>query len=383
VILLNPGPANTSAAVKQALLVDDICPREREFGNVMRRVCEGLVRLVDPGDEYAAVLFGGSGTAAVEAVIASAVPADGRLLVIDNGAYGARMAQIAEAYQLPHDVERFGVGGWIEIERIAQLLARLSHTGRPYTQLAVVHHETTTGMLNPVEAIGALCREHGVELIVDAMSSYAGIPISMDAMGADFLVSSANKCIQGMAGLSFVICRRQRVESMAVAPGRSLYLDLGEQHRYFERNNQMRFTPPVQLIYALAAAIEELEIEGGVAARHQRYQECWRALDHGMHGLGFRRLLPERQLSRILTSYIARPAPRQGFHDLPRQGREAGDLPARQHGQHQPWRHGPVHCCNAPNRGRDGARPTVPGLKRSLEAGLEVTEFRRCTSILG
>ena len=303
-ILLNPGPANTSATVKQALLVDDICPREREFGNVMRRVCEGLVRLVDPGDEYAAVLLGGSGTAAVEAAIASAVPADGRLLVIDNGAYGARMAQIAEAYQLPHDVEHFGVGGWIDIERVTQRLVQQSHTGRPYTQLAVVHHETTTGMLNPVEAIGALCREHGVELIVDAMSSYAGIPISMDAMGADFLVSSANKCIQGMAGLSFVICRRQRVESMAVAPGRSLYLDLGEQHRYFERNSQMRFTPPVQLIYALAAAIEELEVEGGVAGRHQRYLECWRALDHGMQGLGFRRLLPERQLSRILTSYI-------------------------------------------------------------------------------
>jgi 2-aminoethylphosphonate-pyruvate transaminase len=303
-ILLNPGPANTSSAVKQALLCDDICPREREFGDVMRMVCEGLVRLVDPGDEYTAVLFGGSGTAAVEAAIASAVPADGRLLVIDNGAYGARMVQIAEAYRLPHDVEVFGVGGWIDIERIAQRLVQQSLTGLPYTQLAVVHHETTTGMLNPVEAIGALCREHGVELIVDAMSSYAGIPFSMNGMGADFLVASANKCIQGMAGLSFVICRRRRVEAMTVAPGRSLYLDLGEQYRYFERCSQMRFTPPVQLIYALAAAIDELEVEGGVVARHLRYQECWRALDGGMQGLGFRRLLPEHQLSRILTSYI-------------------------------------------------------------------------------
>jgi 2-aminoethylphosphonate aminotransferase len=304
VILLNPGPANTSPAVKQALLCDDICPRETEFGKVMRGVCEGLVRLVDPGDEYAAVLLGGSGTAAVEASIASAVPADGQLLVIDNGAYGTRMVQIAEAYRLPHDVEHFGVGGWIDIERVTQRLVQQSHTGRPYTQLAVVHHETTTGMLNPVEAIGALCREHGVELIVDAMSSYAGIPISMNAMGADFLISSANKCVQGMAGLSFVICRRRRVESMTVAPGRSLYLDLGEQYRYFERNSQMRFTPPVQVVYALAAAIEELEAEGGVAARHQRYRECWQTLDRGMQGLGFRRLLPDHQLSRILTSYI-------------------------------------------------------------------------------
>ncbi len=309
-ILLNPGPANTTSAVKEALLCEDVCPREKVFGELMERVARGLARLVDPGDDSVpsggsrggdsvAVLLGGSGTAAVEAAIASAVPPGGRLLVIDNGAYGARMAQIAAAYQMPHDVERLGIGDWIDVERIDRRLAE-----RRYTQLAVVHHETTTGMLNPVAAIGARCREHGVELIVDAMSSYAGIPISMEAMGADFLVSSANKCIQGMAGLSFVICRRPRVAAMTSIPGRSLYLDLGEQYRFFEKSGQMRFTPPVQLLYALETAIEELAAEGGVAGRHRRYVECWQTLDGGMRELGFRRLLPDEQLSRILTSYL-------------------------------------------------------------------------------
>jgi len=265
----------------------------------MGRVALGLVRLVANDEDYAAVLLAGSGTAAVEAALASTVPADGRLLVLDNGAYGERLASIARAYLMPHDTITFGIGEWIDVERIAKRLEQ-----ERYTQLAVVHHETTTGMLNPIEALGTLCRERGVELIVDAMSSFAGIPISMAATSADFLISSANKCIQAMAGLSFVIARRDRLQSMTSIPGRSLYLDLGLQYRFFESHSQMRFTPPVQLLHALDTAIEELEAEGGVTARHRRYCECWRVLDAGMHDIGFRRLLPDEQLSHILTSYF-------------------------------------------------------------------------------
>ena len=313
-ILLNPGPANTTSTVKKALLCDDICPREPEFGEVMGRVAQGLARLVGDEREYAAVLLAGSGTAAVEAALASTVPQDGRLLVVDNGAYGARLASIAEAYLMPHDTISFPIGGWIDVDQIADRLAK-----ERYTPLAAVHHETTTGMLNPIEALGAICRDRGVELIVDAMSSYAGIPISMEAMSADLLVSSANKCIQAMAGLSFVIARRERLESMVSIPGRSLYLDLGLQYRFFETNSQMRFTPPVQVLHALERAIEELEAEGGVIARHQRYCECWRVLDGGMRDIGFRRLLPDEQLSHILTSYLE-PTHEgysfQRFHDL-------------------------------------------------------------------
>jgi 2-aminoethylphosphonate aminotransferase len=309
-ILLNPGPANTTDGVKQAMTRPDICPREREFGQTMLRVREGLTRVVHRGDAFTAVLFCGSGTAGVEAAVSSVVPPDGRLLVVDNGAYGARIAAMAAAYGIPHDVEAFGVGGYPDVERIA---ARLD--ARRYTHLAVIHHETSTGMLNPVEAICARCRARGVEAIVDAMSSYAGLPIELEQLGADYLVSSSNKCIQGMAGLSFVICRRRRLEALEPFPGRSLYLNLPLQHRFFDRSGQMRFTPPVQVVYALEQALAEYEAEGG-AARWERYRACFEALDGGVRGLGFRRLLPEEQLSRILTAYIEPDHPAYSFDAL-------------------------------------------------------------------
>jgi aspartate aminotransferase-like enzyme len=201
----------------------------------------------------------------------------------------------------------FGVGGYPDLERVEQALH-----ARPYTQLAVIHHETSTGILNPVAEIGALCRSAGVEMIVDAMSSYAGIPIDVEAMGADFLISSSNKCIQGMAGLGFVIARRARLEAMQPIPGRSFYLNLGQNHRYFEADRQMQFTPPVQIVYALEQALTEYFAEGG-DHRHARYVANWTALDGGMRALGFRRLLPDAILSRILTTYLEPDHPGYSF----------------------------------------------------------------------
>jgi 2-aminoethylphosphonate aminotransferase len=314
-ILLNPGPANTSEAVKRALTRPDICPREREFADVVSRVRDGVTRVVTNSPAYTAVLLGGSGTAAVEAAIASSVPADGRLLVIDNGSYGARIVQIAKAYGMRHDVESFGVGGVPDPARIGKRMAEARKAGDDYTQLAVVHHETSTGVLNPVEAIGALCREQGCEMIVDAMSSYAGIPIDIERMGATFLVSSSNKCIQGMAGLGFVICRRDRLDCMAPIAGRSFYLGLSGHHRFFEEQHQMQFTPPVQIVYALEQALSEYFAEGG-SARHARYVANWEALDGGMRSLGFRRLLPQAILSRILTAYLEPDHARYSFDDM-------------------------------------------------------------------
>ncbi len=297
-ILLNPGPANTTQTVKQAMTRPDICPREKEFGELMGSVRDGITRVVHAGDTYTSVLFTGSGTAAVEAAICSVIPEEGRLLVVENGSYGDRIAKMAAAYGIPHEVELFGVGGYPDPERIAARLDRES-----YTHLAIIHHETSTGMLNPVAEVGAICRQRGVSMIVDAMSSYAGLPIDIEAMGADYLTSSANKCIQGMAGLSFVICRKELLDALTPIPRRSLYLNLPLQHRYFDEHLQMRYTPPVQILYALAQAIEEFNAEGG-QARHQRYMSCWEVLDGGMRALGFKRLLPESQLSRILTAYI-------------------------------------------------------------------------------
>lgn len=312
-VLLNPGPANTTDTVKRAMTRPDICPREKEFGDVLRWVRDAVTRVVHDGDRYTSVLFGGSGTAAVEAAIASTVPNDGRLLVIDNGSYGARIAEIAAAYGIEHDVMKLAVGEYPEPSRVAAAL-----DAARYTQLAVIHHETSTGILNPVETIGALCKERGIEMLVDAMSSYAGIPIDIEAMGASYLISSSNKCIQGMAGLGFVICDRQKLDALQPIPGRSYYLNLPQQHRFFERSGQMQFTPPVQVVYALERALKEYFLEGG-DARHARYVANWEVLDSGMRELGFRRLLPDAILSRILTSYVEPDHPRYDFdrmHDL-------------------------------------------------------------------
>jgi 2-aminoethylphosphonate-pyruvate transaminase len=310
-ILLNPGPANTTEAVKQAMTRPDICPREAEFGAVLAKVRDQLTEVVTRNPAYTTVMFTGSGTAAVEAAIASAVPADGRLLVIDNGAYGARISAIAKAYGMAYDVENFGVGGYPDPEQITRRLR-----SQRYSQLAIVHHETSTGMLNPVPEIAAICRELGVESIVDAMSSYAGIPIDMEGWGIDFLCSSSNKCIQGMAGLGFVVCRRERLARMQQITGRSYYLSMAGQHRFLEQHGQMQFTPPVQIVYALERALLEFFNEGGAEARHRRYLENWSVLDSGMLGLGFRRLLPESVLSRILTAYIEPDHPQYSFDQL-------------------------------------------------------------------
>lgn len=309
-LLLNPGPANTTETVKRAMTKPDICPREREFGEVLARVRDGVTKVVHSGDRYTAVLLAGSGTAGVEAAVCSSVPPDGRLLVVENGAYGTRVAQIAAAYGIEHEVLSFGIGGYPDLERIEQALR-----ARRYTQLAVIHHETSTGILNPIAAIGALCRSAGVEMLVDAMSSYAGIPIDVEATGADFLISSSNKCIQGMAGLAFVIARRDRLERMKSVPGRSFYLNLGNNHRFFEKELQMQFTPPVQIVYALAQALDEYFAEGG-ERRHARYVANWAVLDGGMRELGFRRLLPEAILSRILTTYLEPDHPAYGFEAM-------------------------------------------------------------------
>jgi 2-aminoethylphosphonate aminotransferase len=243
----------------------------------------------------------------VEAAISSAVPVDGRLLIVDNGAYGARMAQIASAYGIAHDVVSFGVGGYPDLARIERELS-----ARRYTQLAVIHHETSTGVLNPVAEIAALCRKVDTEVIVDAMSSYAGVPIDVEQLGADFLMASSNKCIQGMAGLGFVICRRARLAAMRPIPGRSFYLSLAGNHGFLESQGQMQFTPPVQIVFALEQALTEYFAEGG-QARYRRYVSNWETLHGGMKALGFRGLLPEHILSRILTCYLEPDHPRYGF----------------------------------------------------------------------
>ena len=299
-VLLNPGPVTTTDTVKQALVVPDICPRESEFGELMARVSRRLVEVVHGGDEYVAVIFGGSGTASVEACISSVVPRDKGMLIVDNGAYGQRMIEIAQTYQIEVVPYRLPWGDYPDLAVIESLLRQ--HQGQ-VSHLAIVHHETTTGMLNPLEACTSLAHQCGAEIIVDAVSSYAGLPINIKELELDYLMSSANKCIQGMAGLSFVICRRQSLLQSAQVQPRSYYLNLYAQHRFFEAHHQTRFTPPVQVFYALDQALTEYfeETEQG---RHQRYVDSYNELVNGLRQLGFRFLLPPHQRSKLLTAVI-------------------------------------------------------------------------------
>jgi 2-aminoethylphosphonate aminotransferase len=309
-ILLNPGPGTTSQTVKAALVVPDICPRENEFGMLMDGIRKDLVRVVHGGDEYTAVLFTASGTGGVEAAITSAVPRGKKMLVVENGAYGTRMAEIAGNFGIETVRYRIPYGDYPDIDTIEELIRQ--HSG--LSHLAVVHHETTTGMLNPVEQIAEVAAKQGLDTIVNAISSFAGLPINAGRMNATYLVSTSNKCIQGMPGLAFVVCRKDALEKLT--PGlRSFYLDLPAQHRYFEEHLQTRFTPPVQVIYALRQALNEYftETEQG---RHQRYRENWNLLYNGMTGMGFRPLLDPRHESGILTAFCEPPDPSYSFNEM-------------------------------------------------------------------
>ncbi|OGL13015.1 MAG: hypothetical protein A3I17_06180 [Candidatus Rokubacteria bacterium RIFCSPLOWO2_02_FULL_72_37] len=296
-ILLNPGPANTTRSVREALVTPDLCHREPEFFRVMRSCRERLVRLAGGGAEWSAVLFAGSGTAAVEATIASAVPEGGTLLVADNGVYGDRMVRIARAHRIPVEVVAYDMFTPVAPADVDRLLA-----ARPdVTHVALIHHETTTGVLNPVEEIVRVAARHGRRVIVDAMSSLFGEPLDLGLPALDFVMASANKCLQGVPGVAFVLGRRSALEGLAGRPPRSVYLDVHNHWTLQERDNTP-FTPAVQVLHAMDQALVELEAET-VSRRIERYAENARVLRDGMTALGFEILVPEGARSRILTTF--------------------------------------------------------------------------------
>jgi len=297
-ILLNPGPATTTDTVKYAQVVPDICPREREFGALMASVSEQLTALAANSAEYVTVLFGGSGTAAVEAILSSVIGNNDYLCIIDNGAYGARMCEIGNIYHIP--MMRYSTDpiNGVDTEHLSAVLVKSS---RRITHLAVVHHETTTGVLNNIEAIGKLCAQKDIVLIVDAISSYGAIPINMPWQGIHYLAATANKNLQGMPGVSFVIAHRDSLKLTKSHPPRNLYLNLYKQNDYFESTSQMRFTPPVQSFYALRQALIETRQEG-IENRYNRYSACWEILVEGLTRLGLRMIVPPEHQSKLLTT---------------------------------------------------------------------------------
>jgi 2-aminoethylphosphonate-pyruvate transaminase len=210
------------------------------------------------------------------------------------------MCEIATVYGLNFLEFKSPPDDGIDLDALEQLI---QNSSRNISHLAIVHHETSTGLLNDIESVGAICRKHRIDMIVDAMSSYAAIPIGMNTMNISFLAASSNKNIQGMAGIAFVIANKSRLESITHIKPRNYYLDLSAQYKFFSQNHQMRFTPPVQTVYALKQAIDEL-LQEGVKGRYERYAKSWETLINGMNRLGLRYIVPEKLHSKIITSFL-------------------------------------------------------------------------------
>ncbi|MEH7331960.1 2-aminoethylphosphonate--pyruvate transaminase [Neobacillus drentensis] len=310
-ILLNPGPATTTDTVKFAQVVPDICPREEEFGEVMEIISTELTKLVADPTNYNAVLFGGSGTAAVESILSSVI-GDEAVLIINNGSYGKRMCQIAEVYRMNYLEYKSSSHEEIDLieleDYIQKATMKISH-------LCVVHNETTTGLLNDIGKIGRICGTYDIQLIVDAMSSFAAIPIDMEQMNISYLAASSNKNLQGMAGVSFVIANTADLGQIQHLKPRNLYLHLYSQYRHFLKTKQMQFTPPVQTLYALKQAIIEVIIEG-VERRYERYTKTWEVLMKGIERLGLSHLVKKEHHSRIITAIVEPDNPSYRFEDM-------------------------------------------------------------------
>jgi 2-aminoethylphosphonate-pyruvate transaminase len=311
-LLLTPGPLTTSASVKQTM-VHDWGSRDAEFLRINRMVLDRLVELADGQGTHVAVPVQGSGTFAVEAMITSFVPRTGKLLVLINGAYGQRALRIAEiagrtvaSLETPEDTPP-------DLRVMDALLAQdpaISH-------VFAVHCETTSGILNPIADIAAIVARRGRRLLVDSMSAFGALPIDARDVRYDALAASSNKCLEGVPGLGFVICRN---EALAECKGNAttLVLDLFDQAQAFAKTGQYRFTPPIHVIVALGKAIEEHAAEGGIAGRGGRYRDNARVLIEGMQAMGFRTLLPDRLQAPIIVTFHMPTDPRfvfQRFYD--------------------------------------------------------------------
>lgn len=299
-ILLNPGPSTTTDTVKMAQVVPDICPREKEFAGLMKQMREDLVRIVHgPLDEYTAILFCGSGTINIDICLNSLLDKDKKALIINNGAYSTRAAEVCEYYGLPHINLVLQVDDVPDMELVGRTLDDNPDIGLVY----ITHNETGTGIGNPIREIGRMAHEHGAIFVTDTTSTYAMVPIDVKRDNIDFCMASAQKGIMGMTGLSFIVGRKDIIEKSKDYPKRSYYCNLYMQYDFFERTGEMHFTPPVQTIYAARQALDEYFAEGEEAkwARHTRVMN---AIHDGLAALGFREAIRREIQVGLVASVI-------------------------------------------------------------------------------
>ncbi|UPW83963.1 2-aminoethylphosphonate--pyruvate transaminase [Lysinibacillus sp. Ag94] len=303
--LLTPGPLTTTKTVKQEMLKDR-CTWDDDYKNVTQAIRKQLLQLAQVKEiDYTTVLMQGSGSFVVESVLTTAVGEGDKILIITNGAYGERLVEMAKVLKLQHTVYSVPYNEQPSPSEVKVLLENDS----TITHVAVVHCETTTGMLNPLAEIGSVVKELNKTFIVDAMSSFGGVPMDVSALGIDYLISSANKCIQGVPGFGFVIARIEELEKCK-GQARSVALDLYKQWEVMKLDGKWRFTSPTHVVAAFAQALEELAEEGGIRARYARYANNNQILRSRLKALGFNAYISEELQSPIITTFLF---PYEGF----------------------------------------------------------------------
>jgi 2-aminoethylphosphonate-pyruvate transaminase len=295
--LLTPGPLTTSLTVKQAML-HDWGSRDAGFIAINNRMRQRLVAMIGGGSDFTCVPMQGSGTFAVEAMLTSFVGPQDKLLILINGAYGKRMAKICEYAKRATAILEWAEDQPVDSAKVREALA----ADTAITHVAIVHCETTSGILNPIAEVAQVVAEAGRKLLIDSMSAFGALPVEAKAVQFDAVAASSNKCIEGVPGLGFVLCRKSALERTKGNAG-ALVLDLYEQWQNLEKTSQYRFTPPIHCIVAFDQALNEHEQEGGVAGRGGRYRSNHKILVDGMRALGFETLLPDRLQAPIIVTF--------------------------------------------------------------------------------
>ena len=297
-VLLNPGPATTTDTVKLAQIVPDICPREKEFADNMKELRNQLVKVAHGDkDKHTAVLFTGSGTINIDICLNSLLPENKKILVVNNGAYSSRAVEVCQYYGMPHINLQSSVFDIPNLDDVKQTLDENPDIALVYT----THHETGTGVLNPIREIGKMAHAHNAIFVVDTTSSLGMIPFDMEEDNVDFCMASAQKGLMAMTGLSFIVGNRAIIEASQHYPKRSYYCNLFLQYDYFERTGQMHFTPPVQTIYATMQALKEYW-EEGEAAKFARHRRVFDAIHRGIDKLGFKDVIRKDIQSGLVVS---------------------------------------------------------------------------------
>lgn len=311
-VLLNPGPATTTDSVKLAQVVPDICPREKEFAGLMKGLRADLLKIVHANpDNYTSVLFTGSGTINIDICLNSLLPKGKKVLVINNGAYSSRAVEVCQYYGLPHIDLKSSVFECPDIAMIEKTLKENPDTYLVYT----THHETGTGVLNPIRDIGALAHKHGAIFIVDTTSSLAMIPIDVQKDNIDFCMASAQKGIMAMSGLSFIIGKTDEIRKSKDYPKRSYYCNLYLQFEYFEKTGEMHFTPPVQTIYAAIQGLKEY-FEEGEMEKWDRHLRVNKAIHEGLAHLGLKEAIDPSIQSGLVVSVLYPEDPNWDFDKI-------------------------------------------------------------------